>query len=675
MKNNTINTINNMKNKIKKSMSLLSLLSLLSLSSCSDYLDIVPDNVPQYEDLFVSQKQAYNALATCYSALSVTNGNIADICDDLLGDEWIVVTPEADAVRNWLQGGPVMRGMQSKVNPLMDSWTGNNYLGRNLYVAIRHCDLFMEHVDLVPNMTAEDKADWKGQVMFLKAYYLFKLMQKFGPIILPVNTAPDAPDEDLFLPRSKVEDCFTYVLNLIDKAAPLLKERAETKELGQIDKVIALSVKAQVLLYRASPFYNGNSEYFANFIDHDGQSFFPQAYDPEKWKTALDAIDVALDICRRNGTKLFRYEDQPYSFDTLAYELNRDKLQKIYDLRFRVVDPAWNKELIWGEIFASAQEIRWASMEDGATLYKPAGYGGPGAVNEGAGYIAASLQSTLRYYSKHGLPLSEDKTIDANNLYKIVTTPGENDSEYAGWQGMLQPGVPTVQMYLDREPRFYSDLVITGGYYRAHAIRIRSMMFYEADCGVIPSQGTWINATGIGVQKIIHPQSLNSVSDLSRRVMYPHPLLRFADLLLMKAEAMNEYYGPSPEVYELVDEIRTRAGIPTLEEAYTNTAWVTDAARNKHLTQEGMREIIQNERGNEFAYERGIGFWDQMRWKKAVTRYSNPVWGWNVRGRDAGTFFEQTIVQGRKWSISDCLWPIKQSEMESNANLIQNPGW
>jgi hypothetical protein len=289
--------------------------------------------------------------------------------------------------------------------------------------------------------------------------------------------------------------------------------------------------------------------------------------------------------------------------------------------------------------------------------------------------MGASLQSTMRYYTSRGLLLEEDRMVNENTLYDVVNTPNATSTEYDGWQGILQPGVPTVRMYLDREPRFYNDLVITGGYLRGHQVRINTMMFAGSDGGYLTSFGTSFNITGIAVQKICHPESLNSHNNFSRRVVYPQPYLRYADLLLMKAEAMNEYYGPSQEVYDLVNMVRLRAGIPTVEESYSNPEWVRDEALNKHLTKEGMREIIHSERGNEFAYERGNSFWDMIRWKKAVTRYSNPIWGWNYLGANAYNFFEQNIVQGRKWSVTDCLWPIKTSELDANSNLIQNPGW
>ncbi|MDR1222791.1 MAG: RagB/SusD family nutrient uptake outer membrane protein [Tannerella sp.] len=658
-----------MKNRIKKmTIRLTGLIACILLwASCGDYLDIVPDNVPQYNDLFVSRKQANNALAQLYSGLNLDR---RDATYDMIGDEWVTATTRMDEVRGFAQGVAIMVGQQAVSDPLTDFWTGG-HAKKSLWIPIRDCDLFVGNVDLIPDMSSEDKADWKAQARFMKAYYLFLLLQEYGPIILPVTVMPDAPSETMFLPRRKVEDCFDYIVGLMDEAIPDLKERAGFSDLGQVDKVSAKAIKARVLLFRASPFYNGNSEYYAGFLDHDGQPFFSQTYDPEKWKIALDAVNDAILSCEQNKLGLYHYRGQPYGFDREDWIANPVKMQTLYDLRMQIADP-WNEEIIWGwndPDYLTDGTLSYCSM-----LWKPAGYGGPGAVNSGGSGLAATYQSMERFYTEHGLPLDEDRTVNPNTLHEIVMTPSEINPEYASVRGLLQPAVSTVRMYLNREPRFYAHMAFTGGYYRAHQVRINAMLFAGAECGYQAQQGNWPNHTGIGVQKIIHPETIVG-NRKSEWIYYPIPIIRVADLYLMKAEAMNEYYGPSPEVYDALNAIRTRAGIPPVEVSYTNSEWVSGEALNKHLTQEGLREIIRRDRTNELAYEFGVNFWDRIRWKIAVTEYSRPIWGWNYLGATPASFFILQNVQGRKWSITDCLWPIKTSEMNANANLIQNPGW
>lgn len=64
-----------------------------------------------------------------------------------------------------------------------------------------------------------------------------------------------------------------------------------------------------------------------------------------------------------------------------------------------------------------------------------------------------------------------------------------------------------------------------------------------------------------------------------------------------------------------------------------------------------------------------------VRHKKAVSEFSAPIYGWNRSGGNAENFFKLEIKQTRKFSITDCLWPISLDEMNTNGNLIQNPGW
>lgn len=642
------------------------LLMGLAAPSCNNYLDVVPDNVLQYKDLFVSQKRAYNALASCYLGVPF---DFRESEPNTLGDEWVMVNPVVDASRTAVKGTAIMRGMQSATNTLMSYWTGHNTTRHNLWNVIRDCNLLIEHIHLVPDMTAESKEDWKAQAKFLKAFYLYRFVECYGPVIIPKTYDPNELNSDLFEYRSKVEDCFDYIIKEIDEAIPYLKEKAGTNELGMVDQVSAKAMKARILLVRASPFFNGNSEYYSNFLDHKGEHFFSQTPDAEKWKLAADAAREALDDCEYWGFKLFRFNGRPYAFDMDDFQRNPDRMQALYDLRFRTTE-RWNQEIIWGvTMFATNNMGRTACIK------KPDTYGGPAPANIGDGWAGASYQAMQRYYTEHGLPIEEDRTVNPTTLHDVVTTPDETASEYDHLRGYMQPGVNTINMYLNREPRFYADLGITGGYYRAHQVRISTMMFQGTDGGYNATRdGNMMNSSGIAVQKNVHPESY--YVDVNSWVVPPYPVIRVADLYLIYAEAMNEYYGPSQEVYDAVDAVRLRAGLPTVQESYgDDSEWVTDEARNKHLSKEGMREIILRERTNEFAFETGSRFWDMRRWKRAVSEFSRPIYGWNYLGTNAATFFNHTIIQGRKWSVTDCLWPIDNREMDRNAKLIQNPGW
>ena len=641
---------------------------LLFLTSCTDYLDVVPDNTLTIEDLFKQKEEAWDALAKSYSYLPQIDETHTSMWT--AGDEWLGRL-DLNENTNHLRGIRLMRGVQSVSDPILGCWSGTN-AGQPLYEGIRQTNVFLENIDAVPDMSDEEKADWKAQVKFLKAYYSFLLVQRYGPIIISDELIQaDATQEQLFLSRSTVEECFDYIIKLMDEAIPDLQERAASTVYGQVDQVIAKAIKARVLVFRASPFFNGNNEYFGDFFNQEGEPFFPLEYDNEKWKDAIDAIDEALQACQQNGVELFTYNKQPYIFDREDYARNTDELQNLYDLRMVVVEP-WNKELIWG--YSNIDIYSQGELAHSSNIRLPEGYGG--GVTNTAGFswqwMAATYRMVERYYTENGVPIEEDKTFDLDNKWELKTTPGDLDEEYDELRGIMQPGAETVNIYLNREPRFYANLGITGGYWRTHGVRINTSMYAGGDGGYNSSQhSTDFLETGIGVKKLVHPESKSGA--WQRTIKYPYPIMRYADLLLLKAEALNEYNSaPTQEVYDAINQVRRRAGIPDVEVVWSNPEIVNTL--NKHKTKEGMRDIILRERGIELAFE-GARFWDMIRTKRAVNEFSSPVWGWTHTGETGTEFFNLEVKQIRRFSITDCLWPIDLNELNTNSNLVQNPGW
>jgi len=151
---------------------------------------------------------------------------------------------------------------------------------------------------------------------------------------------------------------------------------------------------------------------------------------------------------------------------------------------------------------------------------------------------------------------------------------------------------------------------------------------------------------------------------------YPWPIMRLADLYLLYAEASNEAYGPSDEVYHYLDLIRERAGLLGVE-----AAWGQHSSRpTKYQTKEGLREIIHQERGIELAFE-GSRFWDQRRWKTAVRTLNHAIVGWDVQQETPESYYRPKIIFQQTFGLRDYFWPIQESELIRNRGLMQSPGW
>jgi len=639
---------------------------LFTVVSCKKYLDVVPDNTLRLEDIFDTKTDAWNALAKAYNY--IPRDDNTHLTYWTLGDEWLGRL-DYNNDQGSLRAMRIMRGLQSQTSPQLGLWSGTEG-GKPLYQGIRQTDVFLANIDKVRDMQEGEIKEWKAQVKMLKAYYLFLLVQHYGPIIIPEKMAtPESGPEELFLPRTKVEDCFQYILNLINEALPDLTERADANNAGQIDQIVAKAIKARILFFRASPFFNGNREYFGDFFDHDGQPFFPIEYQQEKWKDAIDAINDAITIAEANGHRLYKFTREPYSYDRSAFEKNEANMKTLYDLRMVICDP-WNEEIVWG--YSNIDYYNQGEIAHASNIRLPDGY--EGVRNEPSfswQWLCASYQMAERYYTKNGLPIEEDQSFDRSTMHEVITTPGANAPEYAPLEGIFQPGAQTIRLYMNREPRFYANLGITGGYWRAHIARINTMMFAGSGGGFNSSQHvTDYFATGIGVQKFVHPESQSGA--WQRTIKYPYPLIRMADLYLMKAEALNEYSGPSTAVYEEINKVRRRAGIPDVQTVWADPSLTRSPG--KHLTKEGLRDIILQERSIEFAFE-GQHFWDMIRHKRAASVFSAPIRGWTHTGTNASSFFVLEDKQSRRFTITDCLWPIDLNEMNTNGKLIQNPGW
>lgn len=644
----------------------LTICLVLSLFSCVDFLDVVPDNTVTLEDIFSSKQQAWNALARVYHSLPLINNHLYS--EYALGDEYRVYLQNQTKIRSLPD--IINRGDQTADNPLLGLWSGTRGAW-NLYQALYDTNLFMEKIELVGDMTESEKADWKAQAKFLHAYYTFLLVQHYGPVVIADKMIPtDATKDDLYPYRSKVEDCFQYIIKLIDEAIPDLREKANMDVYGQVDKTVAKAIKARILLFRASPFFNGNTDY-SQFLDRDGEPFFPQTYDNKKWKDALDAVNEAIEICEKNNLGLYTYDKNIYTYDRSDYDANPEIMQTLYNLRMVIVDP-WNKEVIWGFTNLSpAGQEDWQSITN---IPLPSGYdsyGGSYDTYISYGSTSANLAVVERYYTKNGLPMNEDLSFDYNRRYDLTTTPKEEDSDYESSRGVLQSRTQVAKMYLNRELRFYANLGITGGYFRSHSNRIATSMLAEQPGGRYSKFGEQYLTTGVGIQKFVHPDS--KAGHIARLVRFPYPMIRMADLYLMKAEALNQSLDtPTQEVYDALNKVRRRAGIPDVEEVWSNPELAKNV--NKHKTKEGMLEIILQERDNELAFE-GSRYWDVVRYKKAITEFSKPNVGWNNMGTDAESFFVRTIYQQNKFFKKNYLWPISLNELIINENLVQNPGW
>ena len=140
------------------------------------------------------------------------------------------------------------------------------------------------------------------------------------------------------------------------------------------------------------------------------------------------------------------------------------------------------------------------------------------------------------------------------------------------------------------------------------------------------------------------------------------PQIRYADVLLSLAEALNELNGPTSEAIECVNQVRRRAGVAELNSnEYTQVT-----------SQENLRERIMNEKHWELVGEDQVLF-DEMRWRtwKDLKFYTDSHGQKNGLRQVWGTpTYTYTWGGDQYWSL-----PIPIREIQMNPNMQQTPGW
>jgi hypothetical protein len=595
------------------------------LSSCKKYLDVVPSNVATLNDAFKTPNNALNFFYSLYSYIPPISSITGSLSMEMWGTDEIAIPWTKYPVWNFVRGG------QSSSSPYMNYWSTG---GSGMYDGIRQCYIFLDNIDKTPNLDPiQSNADsmktvMKGEAYFLIGYYHFVLLRQYGPLV-PITGETDitASGSSFYPKRQPYDSCVNFIANMLDKAATMLPATQSLSNLGRATSVVAKSIKARMLLYAASPLCNGNTDYYSNFKNKDGQALMNLTYDANKWKRAADACLDAINAAQAQNIQLYTY--------TGTLPTGMTQAQANY--RYSMVDP-WNKELIWGysksEPYYGFQRHSFPRVTQSNT----AAYNGN----------SPTLKMVETYYTANGLPINVDPSFNYNSRYTI------NGS--------------TILLHQNREPRFYASIAYNGGSYFCNSTSVTMNFLLNGAEGTYAGAANY-SPSGYLVQKGVHPNSIITTSS-DNLISYPWPLVRLAELYLDYAEALNEYSGTSAQntVISYIDPIRQRSGIPGVL-----TSW--GLVGKTSFTQDEMRQIIRQERMIELGFE-GHRIWDIRRWKLGDTYFNVPVQGMNIQATTAATFYQPTIIETRTFTTPNSyFWPISTNDLSVNSNLVQNPGW
>lgn len=222
----------------------------------------------------------------------------------------------------------------------------------------------------------------------------------------------------------------------------------------------------------------------------------------------------------------------------------------------------------------------------------------------------------------------------ANLIKEYYTTTGQPVNHTTA--------TPAATQKANRDPRLTASVYFYGDVFAINN-NTGANIFFSASSSA--------NLTTYGQKKYAHTRTSPLGTNIAGAQSQDFYILRYADILLMRAEALIESDPTNPEIYTLINQVRARVSMPTVE-----------SVEGANLNKTQLTNVLRHERRVEFAFE-GLRFFDLKRWGEMSQAYTrmradniisyNP----NYRGLRSETF------------------PIPQSELDANKTLVQHQAW
>jgi hypothetical protein len=595
--------------KLHKYLTVIGLSSLLFLASCDDYEDVpierfTIDYVFSHTDSLGKNAEKY--LNTIYNTIPNGHNRVAGDYLDAASD---------DAVTSFIAENDIQRlaaGQYTASSPI----GGDMYWG-SFYTAIRQSVTFINHIDEVPLMmtfvsgtdTISMNRAWKAEARFLKALFYFELVKRYGGVPILRDNAPYELGEDMELPRQSFDFCINYIVDELDAIKDSLR-RAETLPMTSEGHVVtqgaAMALKSRVLLYAASPLFNEKP------IAANNNLVGYTEYDRERWKVAADAARYFIDTYNKKTPRVY------------ALTGNVGSTLKGFQTTFLDYYGAGSG------LNKNTEVIFFHQGEQGTGLEKanaPIGFTG---TNQSNGRTSPTQNLVDAFPMLDGLPIGESTKYSYNSQ----------------------------NPYEKRDPRLDYTVMHNGTAWLGKTLQT----YNGGDNNLGKSAQT--TKTSYYLRKFMG--NFGASANYSN-VLHTWVMFRYAEILLNLAEAVNEYDGPTQEVYDALIALRTRAQI----EAGT--------APNRYglkagMSKEEMREVIRNERRIELAFEEHR-YWDIRRWRIAEDLFQQPLEGMSIASNNGLLTFSRIPVASYTFEKKRYLYPIPYSEVIKNRNMVQNPEW
>lgn len=651
----------------------IGIICLTCFASCS-YLDVIPPAQPDMEDTMTDKSATLGFLFSCYTP--ITELHTYNI--------------------NYLENGSdetlwplAWSGQCQKVQFGTTNTTDGIGMWYTWYSALGQVHRFLELIDqLNPvGVTEDDKDEYKGECYFLDAYYHFRLLNTFGPIPV-IEQLGDANISKNDMPgRSHFDYCVEYIVRKLDQAAYLLPATRDMADKGRADATICKCIKARVLLYAASPLWNG-SFYDKSWQNRNyetpgyGKELVSTQYSRKKWEDALAACQDAFKAAKDAGYELFTIEKANLIAEKQKVGLpfipgreedtpeNKEFKERVRMFQYLVAsnENDGNDELIWGvntkrmgvaDYWPVLAEMPAKIIKtNGTTWHKMGGWS----------FNAPTLNTVQRFYTEKGKLPADDADFYRKNewysrFYEGTSSPEleQNDIDKEGVKNDI------IKLNVKREARYYAWIAFDGCQYATQVRNGEPLWLNLKNSktnGYNPGDRNYVG-TGFLTKKFITPDIKFDMTDKVTGNKTRLPFIRMSELYLNLAECYAALDN-NGEALKQLNFVRRRAGFDDLTEADM-------AGMNMSVT-----DLIRNERFVEL-FKEGHRYYDMRRWVIAPqVSGAGKIYGLNNNLVDP-TFeqFNQPILMNQplRWYNRLYLLPAEDKEVYSNPQLVQSPGY
>ena len=220
---------------------------LMSLGSCKDYLEPKPTDFLNPENYYETETQLQFARAGVYNNLGAggLHGTYANYLLAWHGDE-------AYMNRSTLTSGPWNYFYSSADSYNAGVWS-------NLYNGINRANVVLANIDKNPDIRQEYRDAIRGEVLFLRGYYYFILVQYYGGV--PITLTPTEDIINVDIPRNTIKETYDQILADMEAAEPLVPGIASLGYGGAISKSAVRGYLAKVNLTMAGAPLNDKTRY------------------------------------------------------------------------------------------------------------------------------------------------------------------------------------------------------------------------------------------------------------------------------------------------------------------------------------------------------------------------------------------------------------------------------